>query len=130
MQGDNPATIFIVDDDDAVRAALRLLIRSFGWHAIAYPSGKALLDALPILAADCILLDLDMPQMRGSEVQVALAARKIKVPIIIVTGRDDALLPITRLRDVVGVLHKPVQDRELKRLIEQALKAPPANSEA
>ena len=121
-----PPTIFIVDDDEAVRSALRMLVMSFGWHVKAYPSGQSFLQALPLAAPDCILLDLNMPGMNGAEVQESMRAQGIDIPVIIITGqKDQQLLSRARAAGACGMLAKPFQDEELKHVIEQALAGNP-----
>lgn len=114
--------IHIVDDDDAVRSALRMLVMSFGWKARAFGSGQAFLDALPQAKPDCILLDLDMPGMNGAEVQESLQAQGIDIPVIIITGQKNSLLASRALAaGACGMLGKPFQDEELKLLIERSI---------
>ncbi len=121
MEGGRP-TISIVDDDDAVRMALRMLILSFGWKAQAYDSGRSFLDAYAETTPDCVVLDLNMPGMNGAEVQEALRRRGIQVPVIVVTGqRDPVLLSRARAAGAFELLSKPFQDDELKSSIEKAI---------
>ncbi len=115
-------TIYIVDDDEAVRLALRMLVISFGWKARAFESGQAFFDALPQGTPDCILLDLDMPGMNGAEVQESLQARRIEVPVIIITGQKNTqLVSRARAAGARDMLSKPFQDDALKLLIERTL---------
>lgn len=115
-------TIYIVDDDEAVRAALRMLVMSFGWSARTFESGQAFLDALPQATPDCILLDLDMPGMNGAEVQESLQAKGIGIPVIIITGQKNSqLLSRARAAGACGMLSKPFHDEELKLLIERSI---------
>ena len=115
-------TIFIVDDDEAVRGALRMLVMSFGWTARAFSSGQSFLDALPKSTPDCILLDLDMPGMNGAEVQESLQAQGVKVPVIIITGQKNSqLLSRARAAGACDMLSKPFQDEELKLVIERVI---------
>lgn len=121
--GRRAPTIFIVDDDEAVRGALRMLVMSFGWSASAYESGQAFFHALRRVTPDCILLDLDMPGMNGAEVQESLRAQGIEIPVIIITGqKNPQLLARARAAGALGMLSKPFQDEELKRLIEHAIR--------
>jgi FixJ family two-component response regulator len=117
-------TIFIVDDDEAVRIALRMLVISFGWNARAFESGQAFFTALPQNEPDCLLLDLDMPGMNGAEVQESLHAQGSGIPVIIITGQKNTqLVSRARAAGACGLLSKPFQDEELKLLIEQCLHA-------
>jgi two-component system response regulator FixJ len=118
-------TIFIVDDDEAVRGALRMLVTSFGWNARAYASGQEFLDALPQAAPDCVLLDLNMPGMTGADVQEVLHARGLQVPVILITGHGDPqLISRARAAGAGELLSKPFHEDELKHCIERALGIP------
>jgi FixJ family two-component response regulator len=122
MNDDMLPNIYIVDDDDAVRFALRLLVRSFGWRARAFSSAAEFLDALPGEAPDCVLLDLNMPGMNGAELQEKLVSQGVSVPVIVITGQKDAkLLARSRAAGARALLSKPVQDEELKTCIERVL---------
>ncbi len=122
VKRDGLPTISIVDDDEAVRMALRMLILSFGWRAHAFESGKSFLDAFSDIQPDCVVLDLNMPGMTGAEVQETLRDRGIRVPVIVVTGqRDPMLLSRARAAGAFELLSKPFQDAELKSSIEKAL---------
>jgi len=114
--------ICIVDDDEAVRGALRLLVRSFGWQARSFSSAREFLEALPEGKPDCLLLDLNMPEMNGAELQERLASQGISIPVIVITGQKDLkLLARSRAAGARALISKPFQDEELKACIEQAL---------
>ena len=122
MKAGAPPTISIIDDDEAVRSALRMLVLSFGWTPKVYASGQSFLDALPQAEPDCILLDLDMPGMNGAEVQESLHARGVEIPVIIITGQKNTqLLSRARAAGACDMLAKPFQDEELKLSIERAI---------
>ncbi|MDR3416510.1 MAG: response regulator [Nevskia sp.] len=115
--------IHIVDDDEPVRTALSLLLRSFGWQASAFGSARAFLESLRQGdMPDCLLLDLNMPGMNGAELMEALASMRVWVPVIIMTGqRDSPLEARARRAGAREVLNKPFGDEELKASIERAL---------
>lgn len=116
-------TISVVDDDEAVRAALRMLILSFGWKVQAFESGQAFLDRIDSAAPDCVVLDLNMPGMNGAEVQENLRDRGSRVPVVIVTGqRDSGLLSRARAAGAGALLGKPFDDETLKASIEAAIR--------
>lgn len=118
----NPPLVFIVDDDEAVRSATRLLARSFGWNARAFGSAQEFLDALPQGQPDCLLLDLNMPDMNGVELQMVLAARGIRIPIVVITGqRDSPLAARAQAAGASALLAKPFYDEDLKTSVERAL---------
>ena len=101
--------IHIIDDDEAVRSALALLLRSCGWKSRTFGSAQAYLEALGREEPDCLLLDLNMPGMDGAELYETLVQRGCRFPVVIVTGQPDSPL-VTRLlkAGVRAVLAKPV----------------------
>lgn len=115
-------TISIIDDDEAVRIALRLLLLSFGWSAMAYASGREFLDSIERGLPDCLLLDLNMPGMNGAELQEALCSLGVEVPVVIITGqKDHYLIERARAAGASALLYKPVHDEDLKTCIERVL---------
>lgn len=114
--------IFVVDDDEAVRSAVRLLVRSFGWQAQAFGSARELLAELDESEPDCVLMDLNMPEMNGAELQEALAERGNRVPVVVITAaRESSLLDRVRAAGARQVLRKPFGDVELKACLELVL---------
>ncbi|TXH03571.1 MAG: response regulator [Nevskiaceae bacterium] len=112
--------IAVVDDDDAVRAALNMLIHSFGWRSRSYASARDYLEAGE--PGNCLLLDLNMPGMNGAELLEYLRQRPSPVPTLILTGeRDTPLLPRALQAGARGYLLKPFQDEVLKTRIEALL---------
>ena len=122
-QGSDAApTVFIVDDDDAVRDSLAVLLEAAGLPVAAFASGVEFLAAYERGRPGCLLLDLDLPGMSGPEVLRALVAAGAKLPVILITGRRDGVLRAqATAEDVVGLLEKPFQDQVLMRTIGAAL---------
>jgi two-component system response regulator FixJ len=115
-------TVFIVDDDAAVRNAVTLLVESSGLRARAYPSAEAFLDDYKLDSQGCLVLDLHMPGMKGVELQQALAVRKIDIPVIVITAyKDDPLAARAKEAGAITVLYKPFKQDVLLRTIESAL---------
>jgi len=114
--------VCIVDDDDAVRDSMRLLIEAYGLPVRDYPSAAAYLNEMPSGGGAVLLLDLHMPGMNGLELLELLRRRRMNTPAIIITGRADPSLAerIERAR-VVALLHKPIGDQDLVALIERAI---------
>src|SRR5262245_26219274 len=87
MSGDDPI-VFVVDDDSRVREALISLISSVGLRVETFPTARAFLDAEKADAPACLVLDLELPDIDGLELQQELASR-IGPPIVFITGHGD-----------------------------------------
>ena len=112
-------SIAIVDDDPAVLKALSRLLRSHAFRARTYGSGQEFLAALAAGLPDCLIVDLQMPEMNGLELQQHLASNGIKIPTILITAYDDVAL-----RDQAGLvasLRKPLQEKTLFDAIDRAV---------
>lgn len=120
--------IFIVDDDEAVRLALTMLIESCGWKAQAFTSAAEFLAASARNGrSHCLLLDLDMPGMNGAELLERLAADGRWLPTIVVSGfADSPLAARARRAGVRAVLKKPFNDQLLIGHLREALGLSPA----
>jgi FixJ family two-component response regulator len=118
--------IAVVDDEEPIRKALRRLLASAGLDVETFSSGTAFLESLPDHQPDCVVLDLHMPIVSGFDVQVRLAACRMPVPVVILTGHDS---DETRDRALAGrpvaYLRKPVNDQTLLDAIELGLKTGP-----
>ncbi len=115
--------IFVVDDDDAVRSAIGLLIESYGWSVCTCASAEEFLCTYRGQRG-CLILDLKMPSMTGLELQQDLAERGITIPVIIVTAYHEH--PMARRAKEAGalaVLAKPCRERELLQHIARSLSA-------
>jgi FixJ family two-component response regulator len=112
----------MVDDDEAVRSSVKLLLQSFGWKARAFASAKELLEVLPSEKPDCLVLDLNMPVMNGAELQERLVADGVVLPVIIVTGEKYShLAQRAKASGAREILEKPFREDELKESIERVL---------
>src|SRR5471030_3242416 len=90
----NPRSLVsIVDDDESVRESLPDLLKEFGFASDTFSSAEEFLASDGIARTQCLILDVAMPRMRGPELQGELNRRKIKIPVIFITGqRDEALV--------------------------------------
>jgi len=82
--------IAIVDDEASVRKALRRLCHASGMDAETFESAHHLLESLRLRLPDCVILDVHMPGMGGLDASAQIAQRGLRVPSIMITGRDDA----------------------------------------
>ncbi|HUC65572.1 MAG TPA: response regulator FixJ [Stellaceae bacterium] len=116
------ARIFIVDDDDAVRDSLELLLRAAGFEAIvAYASARNFLAEAAPMPGECLLLDVRMPDMDGLELQEELNRRGIKLPVIIMTGHGDVPIAVRAMKaGAMDFIEKPFSDELLVDCVRRA----------
>lgn len=118
------ATIFIVDDDEAIRDSLGLLLEASGYRSVAFASGEEFLEVLERDAAGCVLVDVRMPGLGGLEVQQELQRRGSAVPAIIMTGHGDVPLAVKAMRaGAADFIEKPFSEETILASIARALKA-------
>jgi two-component system response regulator DctR len=107
-------TVFVVDDDDAIRDALAWLLRSRGVPARTWPSAEAFLADWSEDLRGCLVLDVRMDGMSGVELQERLLARASRLPIIFLTGHGDVPLAVGALKKgAFDFVEKPFNDNEL-----------------
>ena len=118
--------VYIIDDDEAVRDALRMLLDSVGLANILYPSAQEFLQShleknIRRLSG-CIIMDIRMPGMSGMECQQSLQALGCGIPIIFVTGHGDVPMAVEAMkRGAMEFLQKPFREQELLDCIQRAL---------
>jgi two-component system response regulator FixJ len=122
MMKEKPATVFVVDDDDAVRTSLRLLLKSVGLPVETFASAQEFLDAFDADRAGCLVLDIRMPGMSGLELQQRLNEIHAIVPIVFITGHGDVPMAVEAMQHgAVDFIQKPFRDQDLIDRINQAL---------
>lgn len=115
-------TIFIVDDDDAVRTGLARLLRSAGLAVATFASPREFLDRHDPNAPGCLVLDIAMPGLNGLELQQALIAGGHAMAIVFLTGHGDIPMSVQAMkRGAVDFLTKPVNDDDLLKAVRVAL---------
>lgn len=115
-------TVFIVDDDEAVRLFLVGLIESIGLRVEFYASGRDFLDTPMSDPPGCILLDIRMPGMSGLEVQKELNRRECRLPVIILTGHGDVQVAVRAMKaGAVDFVEKPFNNELLLDRIQTAV---------
>jgi two-component system response regulator FixJ len=113
--------IFIVDDDDATRDSLRLLLECEGFEAREFASGRQFLDAGPLGDGDCLILDVHMPGISGLELIESMRRQGILLPVIVISGRFDAATRNrARAAGVFALVDKPYQADEILNLVRLA----------
>ena len=124
-------TVFLVDDDDAVRDALGLLLDSVGLRTAAFPSAAAFLDQYDPRRPGCLVLDIRMPAMSGMELQTALAEKSVNIPIIFLSGHGNVSMSAKAFRSgAVDFLEKPFDENILLERIHEAIRLDQSNREA
>lgn len=119
---DTGQTIYIVDDEEPVRKALKLLVKAEGLDSRCFGSARAFLDGVDDLGPGCLLLDVCMPDMTGLELQEALRERQIQLPVIILTGHADVPTAVRAMKGgACDFVEKPFDSNELLRRIHECL---------
>lgn len=117
-----PAILYVVDDDDAVRAALGRLLSAGGYRVAAFQSAETFLVQHDPHAHGCIVLDVAMPGLDGLALQQLLAERGSHMPVIFLTGRADVPMTVRAMkRGAFDFLTKPVDGDELFPAVARAL---------
>ena len=114
--------VIIVDDDDAVRSSLRLLLKSAGHSTVAHASAKEFLDAWSPEQPGCLVLDVRMPGMSGIELQAELNRRGAMLPVIFISGHGDIPMAVEAIQHgAFDFLPKPFRDQDLLDRVQRAL---------
>jgi len=115
-------TVFIVDDECAVRDALGLLIESAGLSAEGFDSACAFLEAYDPDRPGCLLLDVRMKHMSGLDLQEALRKKRVAIPIIFITGHGDVAISAQAFRGgAIDFIEKPFDAKTILSRIDEAL---------
>jgi FixJ family two-component response regulator len=121
MSPDKP-TVYVVDDDEAVRRFLSELLSSVDLNVAAYASAQEFLDDSDPTGPGCLVLDLRMPGMSGLELQRKLAERRIALPIIFLTGHGDVEVAVHAMKGgAVDFIEKPFNNELLLDRIQAAI---------
>jgi two-component system, LuxR family, response regulator FixJ len=114
--------VFVVDDDEAVRDALKMLFRATGLSVIAYASAASFLKDVSFDRPGCIVLDVRMPGMSGLALQEELRLRRIRMPIVFLTGHADVPMAVRTLKEgAFDFIEKPIESSKLVGAVQQAL---------
>jgi two-component system response regulator FixJ len=114
--------VHVVDDDEAVRSSLSMLLESAGLTTRTYDSAAAILAAAADLTGGCILSDVRMPEMDGLTLQRHLQDAGCRLPVIIMTGHGDVPVAVQALKaGAADFLEKPFDDERLLKAVGTAL---------
>jgi two-component system response regulator FixJ len=117
--------VYIVDDDEAVRDSLALLLESAGHDVAAFETAIQALESCRDRRPHCIITDVRMPEMDGLEFQTQLAAEKLGVPVIVMTGHADVPLAVRAMKaGAADFIEKPFTDDQILASIAAALSVP------
>jgi RNA polymerase sigma factor (sigma-70 family) len=116
-------TVFVVDDDAAVRDALSLLITLKGLRVAVYSSAEEFLAAYQPHMRGCLLTDLQMPGMDGLQLQETLREKRVTLPVVVLTAHGDVLTTKTAMKNgAVDFLEKPAEDDGLVDVLRNAIR--------
>jgi two-component system, LuxR family, response regulator FixJ len=116
------STVFVVDDDEAVRNSLRFLLKSVGLATQTLASAREFLDSYKPQQPGCLVLDVRMPGMSGLELQQQLNLRGAVIPVIFITGHGDVPMAVEAMQQgAFDFLQKPFRDQDLIDRIQRAL---------
>lgn len=118
----NEPTVFIVDDDLAVARSLHWLIDTVRLRVETFSSAQAFLDGFDASKPGCLVLDVRMPGMSGLDLQERLAAQRINIPIIFITGHGDVQMAVRAVQaGAFDFVEKPFNDQDLLDRIQKAI---------
>ncbi len=116
------STIFIVDDDEAVRDSLRWLLEANGYKVRSFGGAEEFLEAYNPNMVGVLIADVRMPGMSGLELQEALLERKAPLPIVFITGHGDVPMAVSTMKKgAVDFLEKPFNEADLRNIVANML---------
>jgi FixJ family two-component response regulator len=122
MTSADDATVFIIDDDAPMRAAMQRLLKSVGLHAESFATPQDFLRRKLPDGPSCLVLDVRLPGMSGLDVQRRLIEAGVQIPVIFITGHGDIAMTVKAMKSgAVEFLTKPFRDQDLLDAIQQAL---------
>jgi two-component system response regulator FixJ len=115
-------TIFVVDDDETMRGSLRWLLESLKHNVQTYASAQDFLSVYDPVQPGCLVLDVRMPEISGLQLQKILAQRKIRIPIILITGHGDISMAVRGMKaGAFDFIEKPFNDQVLLERVQSCL---------
>jgi FixJ family two-component response regulator len=124
----NVPTVVVVDDDVSVRESLELLIQNQGWQPALFESAEEFLALLPTVVPSCLILDINLPDLSGLDIQQRISDDKSSTPIIFITGYGDIPTSVRAMKaGAAEFLTKPIDDAVLIEAIRTAVHRSQAN---
>jgi len=121
MDQDSPL-VYVVDDDEAVRDSLMLLLRAVGQPGQAYASATEFLESYNPEQHGCLVADIRMPGMSGLDLQKELIRQGAPIPVIFITGHGDVPMAVDAMKSgALDFIEKPFRDQDLLDKVHQAL---------
>src|ERR1700758_3130203 len=122
MKPAETSTVFVIDDDPLVRAAIRGMLKSVGLHSEVFETPQEFLSSKRSEGPSCLILDVRLPGANGLDFQRKLADEGIQIPVIFITGYGDIPMSVKAMKSgAVEFLTKPFRDQDLLDAIYQAL---------
>jgi two-component system, LuxR family, response regulator TtrR len=123
-----PASVFIVDDDEAVRDSLKWLLEANAYRVQCFDSAERFLDAFDASRVGVLILDVRMPGMSGLELQERLNelgnGKRFHLPIVFITGHGDVPMAVSTMKKgAVDFIEKPFNEAELRSIVERMLRS-------
>jgi len=115
--------VYVVDDEPLTLRSVSRLLQSAGWTTRQFDTPRAFLQEVRVDMAGCLILDVQMPEVNGLELQQRLLATGCHLPIIFLSGRSDIPISVRAMKaGAVDFLVKPVSERELFSAVERAMR--------
>ncbi|HWT37892.1 MAG TPA: response regulator [Paraburkholderia sp.] len=122
MNDPNPSIVYVVDDDDSMRAAVTMLLRSVGLRVEAFASAQEFLSFDKPDMPSCLILDVRLKGQSGLAVQEQIAAGDVRVPIIFMTAHGDIAMSVKAMKaGAMDFLAKPFRDQDMLDAVANAL---------
>jgi FixJ family two-component response regulator len=122
MRTTGDPTVFVIDDDESIRAAIQGMLKSVGLEAKTFGTAHEFLRSPRPDGPSCLVLDVELPEVNGLDFQQELATAGIRIPIIFITGHGDIPMTVKAMKSgAVEFLSKPFRDEDLLDAIHQAL---------
>ncbi len=121
-------TVVVVDDDISVRESLELLIQNEGWKPVLFESAQEFLERLPAIVPSCLILDVNLPDLSGLDIQQRISDEKSSTPIIFIPGYGDIPTSVRAMKaGAAEFLTKPLDDAVVIQAIRDAVLRSEAN---